>query len=279
MTDPAQADERDRPGATIYAEIMEDAPWAPVFNEQRFTMRSKRIGGRGRALRRSGAHPGPLRRRVFDRCAVTRHTIHGRHHHFGWDNSIPPVERIAPGTTLEFECNDAADGAALGEKHRRRRGDARLRAGQPGHRPGLHRRGRAGRRAEGHVRRLRAVGLRAGRRTSRASGCSPTSSPSRRCTSGATTLGMRPAALRAGGAGAAQALRRHDRPRAGRAGAALGRAAAAGRRQPRHPRPRRRLGALPAGRGGGRASSRSATPTPPRATARSAAPRSRARWR
>ena len=29
----------------IYARIMEDAPWAPVFNEQRFTMRSKRMGG------------------------------------------------------------------------------------------------------------------------------------------------------------------------------------------------------------------------------------------
>lgn len=39
-----------------------------------------------------------------------RHTIHGRHRHYGWDNSIPPVERIAPGTTLRFECNDAANG-------------------------------------------------------------------------------------------------------------------------------------------------------------------------
>ena len=38
------------------------------------------------------------------------HTIHGRHHHFGWDNSIPPVMRVAPGTTLEFECNDASGG-------------------------------------------------------------------------------------------------------------------------------------------------------------------------
>jgi acetamidase/formamidase len=38
------------------------------------------------------------------------HTIHARHHHFGWDNSLPPVVRVAPGTTLEFECNDASGG-------------------------------------------------------------------------------------------------------------------------------------------------------------------------
>src|SRR5688572_4196208 len=38
------------------------------------------------------------------------HTIHARHHHFGWDNSLPPVARVAPGTTLEFECNDASGG-------------------------------------------------------------------------------------------------------------------------------------------------------------------------
>jgi acetamidase/formamidase len=38
------------------------------------------------------------------------HTIHGRHHHFGWDNSFPPVERVAPGTTLEFGCIDASGG-------------------------------------------------------------------------------------------------------------------------------------------------------------------------
>src|SRR5688500_19563246 len=38
------------------------------------------------------------------------HPIHARHHHFGWDNSPPPVARVAPGTTLEFECNDASGG-------------------------------------------------------------------------------------------------------------------------------------------------------------------------
>jgi acetamidase/formamidase len=38
------------------------------------------------------------------------HTIHGRHHHFGWDHSIPPVQKVAPGTTIEFECIDAGGG-------------------------------------------------------------------------------------------------------------------------------------------------------------------------
>ncbi len=29
----------------LYMTIMEDAPWAPVFNELRYTMRSPRMGG------------------------------------------------------------------------------------------------------------------------------------------------------------------------------------------------------------------------------------------
>jgi acetamidase/formamidase len=43
-------------------------------------------------------------------CNNNHHTIHARHKHYGWDNSIVPVETIAPGTTLRFECNDAANG-------------------------------------------------------------------------------------------------------------------------------------------------------------------------
>ncbi len=38
------------------------------------------------------------------------YTIHSRHHHFGWDNSIRPVERVAPGSTIEFECIDSSGG-------------------------------------------------------------------------------------------------------------------------------------------------------------------------
>ena len=36
------------------------------------------------------------------------HTIH--HRHYGWDNSIAPVARIAPGESLEFEIADASGG-------------------------------------------------------------------------------------------------------------------------------------------------------------------------
>lgn len=45
ITDPAKAEERYRMWGEIYTAIMEDAPWAPVFNEQRFTMRSPRMAG------------------------------------------------------------------------------------------------------------------------------------------------------------------------------------------------------------------------------------------
>jgi oligopeptide transport system substrate-binding protein len=30
---------------SIFIDIMKDAPWVPIFNEQRFTMRAKRLGG------------------------------------------------------------------------------------------------------------------------------------------------------------------------------------------------------------------------------------------
>lgn len=41
------------------------------------------------------------------------HTIHGGHHHFGWDHSIPPALTIGPGTTVEFEVVDAGGGQFL----------------------------------------------------------------------------------------------------------------------------------------------------------------------
>jgi len=40
----------------------------------------------------------------------SHHTIHGAHHHHGWDNSFPAVKTIAPGTTLSFECSDSGSG-------------------------------------------------------------------------------------------------------------------------------------------------------------------------
>ncbi len=39
-----------------------------------------------------------------------RHTIHARHHHFGWDNTNPPVLTVAPGDSVEFETVDASGG-------------------------------------------------------------------------------------------------------------------------------------------------------------------------
>ncbi|UUP18665.1 ABC transporter substrate-binding protein [Nitratireductor thuwali] len=45
IVDPAMAGEREAMWRDIYLKIMEDAPWAPIFNEERFTIRSERIGG------------------------------------------------------------------------------------------------------------------------------------------------------------------------------------------------------------------------------------------
>jgi acetamidase/formamidase len=39
---------------------------------------------------------------------TNRHTIHHQHH--GWDNSLAPAVRIAPGESLEFEVIDASGG-------------------------------------------------------------------------------------------------------------------------------------------------------------------------
>ena len=43
-------------------------------------------------------------------CNKCDYTIHGRHHHFGWDNRNAPAQRVAPGSTIEFECLDASGG-------------------------------------------------------------------------------------------------------------------------------------------------------------------------
>ncbi|MGX7876057.1 acetamidase/formamidase family protein [Mesorhizobium sp. ORM6] len=43
-------------------------------------------------------------------CSNCDYTIHGRHHHFGWDNSFAPARRVAPGSTIEFQCLDSSGG-------------------------------------------------------------------------------------------------------------------------------------------------------------------------
>ena len=45
MSDPAKSAERLKAWSDIYMKVMEDAPWAPVYNDQRFTMKSDRMGG------------------------------------------------------------------------------------------------------------------------------------------------------------------------------------------------------------------------------------------
>jgi acetamidase/formamidase len=39
-----------------------------------------------------------------------QHTIHRHQHHFGWDNSLTPVLRIAPGESVEIEVHEASGG-------------------------------------------------------------------------------------------------------------------------------------------------------------------------
>lgn len=45
MVKPSEQGERIKLWSSIYTDIMKDAPWVPVFNEQRFTIRSERMGG------------------------------------------------------------------------------------------------------------------------------------------------------------------------------------------------------------------------------------------
>jgi len=43
-------------------------------------------------------------------CQACNYTIHHAQHHFGWDNSIAPAERVAPGSTILFHCHDSSAG-------------------------------------------------------------------------------------------------------------------------------------------------------------------------
>jgi peptide/nickel transport system substrate-binding protein len=45
MSDPSKLSERLEMWRSIYISVMEDAPWVPIFNELRFTMRAERLGG------------------------------------------------------------------------------------------------------------------------------------------------------------------------------------------------------------------------------------------
>ena len=43
-------------------------------------------------------------------CKACDYTIHGAQHHFGWDNSLVPAERVSPGSTILFHCHDSSAG-------------------------------------------------------------------------------------------------------------------------------------------------------------------------
>ena len=43
-------------------------------------------------------------------CKACDYTIHGRNHHFGWNNANEAALRIEPGKTIEFECLDSSGG-------------------------------------------------------------------------------------------------------------------------------------------------------------------------
>ena len=45
MADPAKAADRMKLWSDVYMAVMEQAPWVPVFNEERYTMKSPRMGG------------------------------------------------------------------------------------------------------------------------------------------------------------------------------------------------------------------------------------------
>jgi ABC-type transport system substrate-binding protein len=45
MFDPAKAADRLKAWSDVYMGVMEAAPWVPVFNEERYTMKSERMGG------------------------------------------------------------------------------------------------------------------------------------------------------------------------------------------------------------------------------------------
>lgn len=50
MTDPAQAQARLDAWTRVFSKVLADAPWIPIFNEERFTMHSTRIAGNSDAI-------------------------------------------------------------------------------------------------------------------------------------------------------------------------------------------------------------------------------------
>ena len=85
------------------------------------------------------------------------HTIHQSH--IGWDNSLAPAARIAPGESLEFDVLDAAGGQLSPASTVEDVGRLDFGTDQSGRGTGLHRRRTAGRCAQGDAAGVRALGL------------------------------------------------------------------------------------------------------------------------
>ncbi len=210
-------------------------------------------------------------------CVACDYTIHRANHHFGWNRDFAPALTAKPGSTIHFECTDASGGqldAASTLAERRR---PRFRQGQSGDRTGLCRRRQPGDALKVTIRKFMPSGV---GWTANIPGFGLLAD---QFTEPALHIwkydpaSMAPALYRPWRQGAAEAVRRHDRPRSGRSRACI-------------PSCRRAGSAAiwifatsrPASRSICRSRSRarcspSATPTPPRATARSAARPSRAR--
>ncbi len=267
----------------IFDDVMEDAPWVPIFNEKRFTMHSDRLGGDAIALHRSDPHPGELRLHLRQgRPVAAASNGRGR----GRTNGRAPFA----GTSSSGDD----DGRALQPHHPQasprleQRQSRRCCPIAPGRdasssRPSIPRAGSSRRSPPSPIspssispRSIRSPG------PIYVDGAEPGDAikvtlldftpsrlgldrehpglrPARRPVqgAGAAYLDLRHPAhgagrLWAGRPRAAEALLRHHRPGAGRAGTAQHRPAAPGRRQHGHPRHGRRHRALSAGRGGGR---------------------------
>ena len=194
----------------------------PLGAHRRRRTRSSSIRSTSRSTTTTSTRPMPNK---------PHHTIHEAHHHFGWDHSIPPVVTVAPGTTLEFECPDASGGQLSAKstvadvpqldfaRVNPVTGPVFVDGAEPGDalkvtidefKPS----------GFGWTANIPGFGLLADQFTDPALHIWTYDK-----------VGDGAGRLLAEGQGAAEAVRRHHRPRAGRAGPALGRAAAPGRRQ------------------------------------------------
>ena len=204
-----------------------------------------------------------------------KHSIHQSH--FGWNNANQPVLTIAPGETMEFKTTDSSGGQAQANSTTVADiAQARFYKHKVNPVPvPLYIDGAAPGDAVKVILLDFPPSAGAGPPISRASACSPTSSRNPPSTSGnTTTASMAPAAYGPSG-GAAQALLRHHRPGAGRARTASCRPRRVGGNMDIRDIGGGDRAILPVEVAGGLF--RSATPMPPRATAKSAARRSRAR--